>query len=387
MDITYLFLHQPYGRGSGRYLRYLMDYFKKKYNTNLICGMKIKPLPGINIHTPKIPFQIPVYQGRTDVKKNIKISKISDKHFYGLIDIFTRAGLKVMNGKNNIMHANHCSILPYCCRLIKEKTGTPYIISSHGTGIVSSLESERNFEIAEKGMQDSEFILSNSKYTAKQIKNNFKVPSSKIKVIYLGVDTDEFKAPSKKTIERAKKKYLCHGKKLVFSSGFLAKEKGHEDLIRAAKYYEDKNIATLISGAGPYYNTLKALIRKLKLKCTHLIGWISKEDLIALYSAADFYVFPSRWGEPFGMVAVEAMSCKTVIIGTRAGAIPEVIGKTGIVINPNRPKEIANAILDNIFNDKWLYETGIKSREIVKEKFSVGMMCRNTEKIYRKIGF
>ena len=385
MNISYFFLHRPYGRGSGRYLRYLIDYFRNNNNIKLICGMKIKPLPGVNIQTPKIPFQIPVYQGRTDVKKNIKISKINDKQFYKLIDVFTRTGLKVINGENNIMHANHCSILPYCCKLIKEKTGIPYVISAHGTGIVSSLESKRNFEIAEKGMQASEFILSNSKYTAKQIKDNFNVPSSKIKVVYLGVDTNEFKAPPKKIVEKVKKKYLCHGKKLVLSTGFLTKEKGHEDLIKASKYYEKKGVATLISGKGPYYNKLKAMIKKLNLKCTHLIGWISKEDLITLYAAADFYVFPSRWGEPFGMVAIEAMSCKTPVIGTNAGAIPEVISQSGILVNPKKPKEIANAVLDNIFNDKWLYEAGNKSREIVKKDFSIEMMCKNTEKIYNKI--
>ena len=97
-----MFLHQPYGRGSGRYLRYLMDYFRKRDNVNLICGMKIKPLPGINIYTPKIPFKIPVYQGRTDVKKKVKISRINNKQFYKLIEIFTRAGLKFINGKNTI---------------------------------------------------------------------------------------------------------------------------------------------------------------------------------------------------------------------------------------------------------------------------------------------
>ena len=170
----------------------------------------------------------------------------------------------------------------------------------------------------------------------------------------------------------------------MLSTGFLTKEKGHEDLIKASKYYEKKGVATLISGKGPYYNKLKAMIKKLNLKCTHLMGWIPKEDLITLYAAADFYVFPSRWGEPFGMVAIEAMSCKTPVIGTNAGAIPEVISQSGILVNPNKPIEIANAVLDNIFNDKWLYEAGNKSREIVKKKFSIDAMCVETQKIYKK---
>ena len=95
MNISYFFLHRPYGRGSGRYLSFLMDYFRNNNNIKLICGMQIKPLPGVNVQTSKIPFQLPVYQGRTDVKKNIKISKMNDKQFYKLIDVFTSNGLKV----------------------------------------------------------------------------------------------------------------------------------------------------------------------------------------------------------------------------------------------------------------------------------------------------
>ena len=276
MNITYLILHRPYGRGSGRYLRYLMDYFKKKNNVNLIYGMQYKSYEGVNVYNAKIPFQVPVYHGRSDVKKNIKLSEINDSQFYKLIDIFTKKTLKILDKKNNLLHANHCSILPYCCSLIKEKNSVPYIITAHGTGILSSLESKRNFSIAEEGMVNSEVIISNSEYTKTQILNNFDIKKSRIKVIYLGVNTNEFKPISKKEKIKIKKKYHCKDEKLVFSSGYFDKDKGFQDLVIAAKNYEKKGITTLISGIGPYHDKVNLLIKKYNLKNTGLIGRIPK---------------------------------------------------------------------------------------------------------------
>jgi len=361
-----------------------MNYFKTKNQVHLVCGMKIKPLDGIKITTPEIPFQIPVYQGRNDVKINIKLSEISDKEFFKLIDIFTKAGLESVKG-NTLMHANHCSILPYCCSKIKEKTGVKYVVSAHGTGVNSSLESKRNYKIAKEGLENSEYILANSKFTANQIKKEFNINSSKIIVVYLGVDTDEFKPVPGEKKNKVKQKYNCLGKKLVLSTGFLTKEKGHEDLINAAKQYEKEGVTTLISGDGPYFNYLKNLIKKLNLRHTYLLGWVTKEELLELYGAADIYVFPSRWSEPFGMVAIEAMACETPVIGARSGAIPEIISEHGLLFNPGKHQEIAKAVVSTVKNDKWLKEHATKSREHIISNFSVELMCENTKKIYDMI--
>jgi len=390
-NICYFFLHKPYGRGSGRYLRYLMDYFKAKNTISLVEGMNVKSglLQGINIYNPKIPFQIPVYQGRTDVKKNIKISKINNAKFNYLINVFRKECLKIHKKKNlDMIHVNHCSILPYVAYLVKEITGVPYIVMAHGTGIVSSMESKRNFDIAKTGLENAECIMANSKFVANQVIKKFRISSSKVKVVYLGVNTNEFYPTSKKLKEKIKAKYNCKDKKIIYSTGYLTKEKGFQDLIKAASIYEkkDENIITLISGKGPYQKELERLSKKLRLKRTKILGWIPKEDLLSLYAAADIVVMPSRWGEPFGMVTIEAMSSGTPVIGTRTGATPEIISKkTGILVKPKNPKEMAEAVKQRIFDDNWLNKAGKEARALVKKKFSIELMCRNTEKIYENV--
>jgi len=85
-------------------------------------------------------------------------------------------------------------------------------------------------------------------------------------------------------------------------------------------------------------------------------------------------------------VTIEAMSSGTPVIGTRTGATPEIISKkTGILVKPKNPKEMAEAVKQRIFDDNWLNKAGKEARALVKKKFSIELMCRNTEKIYENV--
>ncbi len=69
-------------------------------------------------------------------------------------------------------------------------------------------------------------------------------------------------------------------------------------------------------------------------------GYISDEDLVALYSDADLMVFPSL-DEGFGLPPLEAMSCGTPTIGSNASSIPEVIGLADALFDPRDAGAIA----------------------------------------------
>ncbi|MDX2066747.1 MAG: glycosyltransferase family 1 protein [Fimbriimonadaceae bacterium] len=61
-------------------------------------------------------------------------------------------------------------------------------------------------------------------------------------------------------------------------------------------------------------------------------GYVSNEDLSALYSAADVYLAPSRH-EGFGIPVLEAMRCGCPVLASRGGALPEVVGDAGLVVD------------------------------------------------------
>lgn len=73
-------------------------------------------------------------------------------------------------------------------------------------------------------------------------------------------------------------------------------------------------------------------------------GYVSDEDLAALYSAAWIYVHPSRY-EGFGLPVVEAQACGTAVVSSCAASLPEATGEGGLLVDPEDPGSFREALL------------------------------------------
>ncbi|MGO8720638.1 MAG: glycosyltransferase family 4 protein [Acidobacteriaceae bacterium] len=72
-------------------------------------------------------------------------------------------------------------------------------------------------------------------------------------------------------------------------------------------------------------------------------GFVPDEDLVALYSAAEAFVFPSRY-EGFGLPPLEAMACGAPVIASPHGSLREVLGDAAIYVEPDDIRQIGAAI-------------------------------------------
>lgn len=115
---------------------------------------------------------------------------------------------------------------------------------------------------------------------------------------------------------------------VVGYAGRLVREKGIETLLRAFRKLNGKKLLVL-SGDGPLREDL---CREPFVKW---LGVMPREGLPVFYNSLDALVLPSlttvSWKEQFGRVLVEAQACRTPVVGSDSGAIPEVIGQTGLV--------------------------------------------------------
>ena len=77
----------------------------------------------------------------------------------------------------------------------------------------------------------------------------------------------------------------------------------------------------------------------------HFCGFVSDADLLQLYNACDFSVFPSFY-EGFGLPALEAMACGRAVVCSHTSALPEVVDGAAILFDPYALDEIARAMAD-----------------------------------------
>jgi glycosyltransferase involved in cell wall biosynthesis len=148
---------------------------------------------------------------------------------------------------------------------------------------------------------------------------------------------------------------LARANPLIVSAGNLTFGRGQDVLIRALALVRQTlpDACCLIAGephprAGDraYADSLPRLVKELGLDgAVVFAGFV--ERAADLYAAADIVVNPARFPEPFGRVALEALVAGRPFIGSRVGAIPDVIrdGVDGLLVEPGDPGELADAII------------------------------------------
>ena len=108
----------------------------------------------------------------------------------------------------------------------------------------------------------------------------------------------------------------------VLYAGSLSEQKGIPTLLEAVDGFVDDENLTLI-GRGPLSGAINDGERVSKF------DWMPKDELYQAMAKAKVLVLPSEWPEAFGRVLVEAVRCGTLVIGSNAGGIPEVLSFDG----------------------------------------------------------
>ena len=88
---------------------------------------------------------------------------------------------------------------------------------------------------------------------------------------------------------------------------------------------------------------------------------------------SDIIIFPSIWPEPFGRIAIEGLAARKIVIGSNIGGIKETLNEGGILVEPNNPKKLREAI-----------RNGIKIKKTDLSNYSEQSVINKFIKIYKK---
>lgn len=171
--------------------------------------------------------------------------------------------------------------------------------------------------------------------------------------------------------------------------GQIGEWKGHDDLLEALCLIKNQSMDFVCSifgrGDGVYIRSLKEKLRRCEL--SEHVNWAGfiKENA-EIFSAIDICVIPSRFEEPFGMVAVESATFGIPVIATRKGGLQEIVfdEKTGFLVEAGAPNQIAEKLILLMRDHKLRRKLGSAARAYSLENFTLDVMVEKMECIFRK---
>jgi glycosyltransferase involved in cell wall biosynthesis len=136
---------------------------------------------------------------------------------------------------------------------------------------------------------------------------------------------------------------VARDKTLIFV-GRLVSDKGVDLLLRALKLLQNDNLFPdlAIVGSGPEEQNLRQLAAELALD--RQVTFAGKQSGTALAETLNRHrimVVPSRWPEPFGVVALEGIACGCVVVGSEKGGLKEAVGACGLTFENGNPDALA----------------------------------------------
>jgi glycosyltransferase involved in cell wall biosynthesis len=229
----------------------------------------------------------------------------------------------------------------------------------------------------------SDLILCLSEYSRENISDSYFIPKSKIKVMYGGVDESFFL-----TTEQYKEK--SQNFSLLFCGRLNGphEQKGVDILLKAMPLVlKEHDVDLNLIGSGPRESQYKELAKKLGIEHNvNFLSFIEHENLPSYYANADLFVLPSR-RESFGLTIAEAMASGLPVVSTNVTAIPEVVkdGETGLLVPPNDPEKLAEAINSLLDQPEKMKMMGEKGRERAKQYFTWEKVAERVVNFYHEI--
>ena len=227
-------------------------------------------------------------------------------------------------------------------------------------------------------MNNEEIYLTNSNYT----KNDFlyccpNISENNFKVAYHACSDFFIKCADENKITKVKAKYgIDLNKKYLFS---LCAIEPRKNIIRIVKcfirFIQKNNIEDMIMvlGGKAWSNFALEFEKQAgfninKIPYVKTIGYVNDDDLPALYSGAEWFVYTSQY-EGFGVPPLEAMSCGCPVIVSNNSSLPEVVGEAGILIDWDSDEQHIEAYEKYYYNSELRRENSEKGL-LQAQKFS-----------------
>jgi glycosyltransferase involved in cell wall biosynthesis len=238
-----------------------------------------------------------------------------------------------------------------------------------------------------RSAQQAVSIIADSQSTRRDIQEILGVSRSRVEVIYPGVGPEMRPIDDAERLASLRARYSLP-ERFILCVATLEPRKNILVLLEAmALLGEQSDLPhrlVVAGGKGWFYETLEARVQALGLQDRVLFpGFVPDGELPIWYSAAELFVYPSRY-EGFGLPPLEAMACGTPVIVSDQSSLPEVVGHAGVQLPPDDPALWAQTIAELLASPARLEamrEAGLERTR----SFGWDATARATAELYRQV--
>lgn len=269
--------------------------------------------------------------------------------------------------------------------------GVPGVVTIHDIihvrmrDIFSPLQRLYALTIIAHACRAADAIVVNSQFTKHDLCSLFNVDERKVHVIYLGANQYFFEREDREYIEHVKKQYSIT-KPYILYVGSLKPHKNIPVLLRAfSRIVKEFDMQLVIVGEKlsqypEYHHIISNLQRAASIVNP---GRLVQREVRALYQGAMVLVLPSYY-EGFGLPLVEAMASGIPVIGANTTVIPEIIGDSGYLFDPNDELDLATKI-ELLVSNADLYHSFSEKAHQRATLFRDSRCAEQTKTIYKLV--
>ncbi|TMM29375.1 glycogen synthase [Polaribacter aestuariivivens] len=383
--------------GAGVHVEYLANELAKLMEVDVRC-FGDQDLKNDNLSVKGYPFE------------NIIFDESDDKLKAVLKTLSTCIQMNAKTINADVVHC-HTWYAQFAGIVAKLCYNIPLVITTHSLEPLRPWKREQlgnGYEasswIEKTAIEMADAIIAVSKETKVDVLKHFNVDESKVKVIYNGINLKEYVVTKEtSTLEEYN---IDKSKPYVLFVGRITRQKGIIHLVNAIKYIDKETQIVLCAGApdtkeiGIEMENAVNEVKKTRDNVIWIDKMVTKKEVIQLYSHADVFCCPSIY-EPFGIINIEAMACKTAVVASAVGGIKEVVvhNETGLLIpveqqkeapfepeNPDKfARDLANGINKIINNPTLKNQMAEKSRKRVEDHFDWVSIAKQVEKLYESL--
>ena len=282
----------------------------------------------------------------------------------------------------------HCP--SYICPV--HKSSVPFIVTIHDTIAIDKPQwckptNSLYFNCFMKSAaKKASYIISVSKCTADDLKRNFNLSCSEIRIVYSGIDSIFNPNKDSSRCREVRTRYHLPEQYILYV-GNIEPKKNIWTLLCLQKRLKQKGLPhkLVIVGKRSWGSRveLDEISKAIKSNNVVWVGYVNRNDLPCVYQMADVFVFLSLY-EGFGFPPLEAMACGAPVVSTTKGALNETIKDAALTVEPFDILQITQSVISMI-QDSSLRERHIEKGLKQSRLFDWKRTAKETLSVYQEV--